>query len=373
MKRGIQYGLLSLLLTLSLQAQPSQEEIAIVIDLAGKQRMLTQKMSKEALLVAKGIEVKKNKEELHKTITLFDSTLQGLLKGDSQLHLPKTNDTKIVKQLQSVISLWSKLKPFIDRVAEGKSDRTALKAIEMGNTPLLQSMNSVVEMYEKKHTSQLTPQMANTINLAGRERMLVQKMTKELLLIAHQLESHLYMQSLQRGGKFFKHTLFELINRKEIQKDSQIKNEIDDIQKLWDEYQNAIANTELSPEGLLKFTKKEQKVMKEMTQKLIYVATKIDKKRYQNELKESANEFETILSGLINGSKELGIPKTKNSAILKELSKAQKLWDSYKKVIKTIDTSKKGLEEAMKLNMPLLTSMDNVVKLYKKESLSSVH
>ena len=367
MKRIAQYFLLTLLLTLSLYAQPSQEQIAIVIDLAGKQRMLTQKMSKEALLIAKGINIQKNQEELKKTIALFDTTLKGLLKGDEKLQLPKTEDTDIIQQLKSITSLWNKFKPFIDRVAEGTYDRTSLKAIEMGNTPLLQSMNRIVTMYEKKHTSQLTPQIANTINLAGRERMLIQKMTKELLLIAHNLESHLYMKSLQQGGNFFKKTLFGLINSKDNHQDDQIKEEINKIKELWDEYQYAIANTELSKEGLSKFTKKEQKVMKELTEKLIHVATKIDKKRYQNELKESATEFETVLYGLINGSKALGIPKTKNSAIQKELSNVQELWNSYKKVIKSTDTSEKGLKKAMEINMPLLESMDRVVTLYKKE------
>jgi hypothetical protein len=367
MKRIVQYLLLTLLLTLSLYAQPSQEQIAIVIDLAGKQRMLTQKMSKEALLIAKGIDVKKNQEELKQTIALFDTTLKGLLQGDEKLQLPKTTDKDIIQQLNSISSLWSKFKPFIDRVAEGNYDRTSLKAIEMGNTPLLQSMNRIVEMYEKRHTSELSPQIANTINLAGRERMLIQKMTKELLLIAHNLESHLYMKSLQQGGNFFKKTLFDLINSKESHKDTQIKEEINQIKALWEEYQYAIANTELSKEGLAKFTKKEQKVMKELTQKLIHVATKIDKKRYQNALKKSAIEFETILDGLIHGSKELGIPKTKNSAIQKELNNVQKLWNSYKKVIKNTDTSEEGLKKAMEINMPLLESMDRVVTLYKKE------
>jgi hypothetical protein len=58
------------------------------INLAGKQRMLTQKMTKELLLVANGIDADANKANLGKTVALFQSTLTGLLDGDEGLGLP---------------------------------------------------------------------------------------------------------------------------------------------------------------------------------------------------------------------------------------------------------------------------------------------
>jgi nitrate/nitrite-specific signal transduction histidine kinase len=69
---------------------------ATVINLAGKQRMLTQKMSKEALFVTKGIDADKNKEALSKTEGLFDKTLTGLINGDKDLDLPKNENKEIV-------------------------------------------------------------------------------------------------------------------------------------------------------------------------------------------------------------------------------------------------------------------------------------
>ena len=72
-----------------------------VINLAGKQRMLTQKMSKEALLVAKGIDAEENKANLQKTAALFGKTLTGLVKGDADLGLPKTEDAAILEQLNN--------------------------------------------------------------------------------------------------------------------------------------------------------------------------------------------------------------------------------------------------------------------------------
>lgn len=44
----------------------TKNEMGIVINLSGKQRMLTQKMSKEMLLIAKGVDEVQNKEDLER-------------------------------------------------------------------------------------------------------------------------------------------------------------------------------------------------------------------------------------------------------------------------------------------------------------------
>ncbi len=49
-------------------------------------------------------------------------------------------------------------------------------------------MNRAVGMYAKASGSKLDPKMADTINRAGKQRMLTQKMTKELLLIANGID-----------------------------------------------------------------------------------------------------------------------------------------------------------------------------------------
>jgi len=346
----------------------SNQKGSIVINLAGKQRMLTQKMSKEALLIAKGIEVEENQKMLRDTISLFDKTLKGLKSGDSSLSLPKTEDPKVIKRIDKVSKLWNEFKSFIEKVADGKVDKITLKAIEMGNIPLLKGMDSIVKMYEESYKSNLVPHMAKTINLAGRERMLIQKMTKELLCIANKLESNLYMKSLKSGGKLFNQTLSKLMNDENAMTDPKISKKVMEVKSLWSEYQNSISNAELSEEGVKKFSKKEVVFMKKMNKKLIEVASAIDKKSYLNELKKTANLFDTTLSALINGDSSLGIVKSSNSAIIKQLKEVEKLWKEYKKIIVNVDISESGLKKVMDINMPLLYSMDKAVKMYELEN-----
>lgn len=127
--------------------------LAVTINLAGKQRMLTQKMSKEYLLVAYGHQVEDNKLNLLETYSLFERTLKGLLDGDATLDLPGTKSAAIRKQLGVVQGLWDAFKPV---VAEGADPATAsiskdkIKVLAGANLPLLKNMNKAVGMYEKE-------------------------------------------------------------------------------------------------------------------------------------------------------------------------------------------------------------------------------
>lgn len=358
--------LLGLLLTLPIYANASDtEQGRTVINLAGKQRMLTQKMSKEALLMIKGIEIEKNRARLKETIASFDKTLYGLKFGSKELNLPKVEDKDIAKLLEKEIRLWRLFKKFLKRIVDGKTDRNTLKAVEIANMPLLQIMDKIVHLYEKKYASTLSLNLAKTINLAGRQRMLIQKMTKELLLIASNIKSDDYIKSLQRDGQLFQTKLDDLIKDKAIIKSQKLLQRITDIQKLWTEYQNIIANTELSKSGIKNFNEKEKKIVDKMSKEMMDVAKIIDAKRYQINLTQTQKLFDTTLTALVKGDAKLEIEATRNEEIQQQLQKIKKIWDGYRPTIINEDTSQEGLTKAMKLNMPLLKEMDKAVKLYE--------
>jgi hypothetical protein len=234
-------------------AVQSKQQSGTVINLAGKQRMLTQKMSKEALFVAKGIDTEKNKANLAKTVALFDKTLKGLINGDSSLNLPKTKNKEILAQLQKVTDLWKSFKT--------KIEKNDLKAIASENIPLLKNMNAAVQMYAKASGSKLDPAMAKTINLAGKQRMLTQKMTKELLLVANGIDTDANKENAKKTVALFEKTLNDLINGT---KDDGIKKQLEVVKKLLAEYKPIIANVDTSSEALEKANKLNLPLLKEM-------------------------------------------------------------------------------------------------------------
>ncbi len=235
----------------------SKQQSGVVINLAGKQRMLTQKMSKEALFIAKGINADANKASLKKTVSLFDKTLKGLVNGDSSLNLPKTENKEILGQLQKVSDLWKAFKPNVDKAAEGKADKATLEAIAKENIPLLKNMNAAVQMYAKASGSKLDPQMAKTINLAGKQRMLTQKMTKELLLVANGIDVAGNTASAKKTVALFEKTLAGLMKGDkdlglEATKDAGIIKQLEVVQKLLAEYKPVIEKVDTSDASLKK-------------------------------------------------------------------------------------------------------------------------
>ncbi len=247
----------------------SSQEMGTVINLAGKQRMLTQKMSKEILLIAKGIDVDVNKASLKKTADLFDKTLKGLISGDADLGLPKTTDAAILEQLGKVSKLWAEFKPNIDAALTGAVDKAVLEKVAAQNLPLLKNMNKAVQMYAKMSGSSLEPAMATTINLAGKQRMLTQKMTKELLLIANGIDVDANKASLQKTVALFERTLKGLLDGdSELglpgTKDAAIRTQLEVVKGLWAEYKPVLDKVDTSAEGLAKAAKLNLPLLKEM-------------------------------------------------------------------------------------------------------------
>ncbi|WP_082869130.1 type IV pili methyl-accepting chemotaxis transducer N-terminal domain-containing protein [Oleiphilus sp. HI0125] len=166
----------------------SAAEYGVVLNLSGKQRMLTQKMSKEVTLVALGVDAEQNIKNLSATSDLCDRTLKGLRDGDAELGLPSTESKRIVRQLDKVDGIWAEFYPVIkDVIGSGAVTQDQLSLIAEKNLPLLKQMNKAVGLYEKdakKNGTEASPGLATTINLAGKQRMLTQKMSKEYFLVA---------------------------------------------------------------------------------------------------------------------------------------------------------------------------------------------
>jgi|GEM_PF-5307818 len=337
-------------------------DIKTTINLAGKERMLTQKMSKEALLIARGIDIKANERRLLDSVKLFDRILNGLYYGDKNLKLEKTKDREILKGLNRVKRAWIPFKKNILLIADGKRDKRILEFIDKKNMELLNLINIVVEMYRDK--SSIEPQLAQTINLAGKERMLSQKMAKELLLIANNLKSDKNIKSLKSGGEFFKKTLNRLIQNRENLKDKEILKRIVHIQNLWLDYQKKLVNTDFTTESRKETKKKQEEVVEELTRELLFIANKVDNKIYRRELKETGREFNIILKGLIDGNSTLGLMRATNPKIIKELKSAKGIWERYRPIIYEGNISEEALKRSLILNNTLLENMERVVRLY---------
>lgn len=226
-------------------AGPSSSEYGTVLNLSGKQRMLTQKMSKESMLVALSVDKDKNLANLQKTSALFDKTLKGLRNGNAELHLPPTSSKRILRQLTKIDGIWAKFHPIIKEIISAKSvTKDQVDFIAVNNLPLLKNMNKAVGLYEKdakKGGLKAAPGLAATINLSGKQRMLTQKMSKEFLLVAYGYKVEDNKLNLLETYTLFERTLKGLLDGDETlglpgTKPQHIRDQLGVVSGLWTKF-----------------------------------------------------------------------------------------------------------------------------------------
>ena len=131
-----------------------QKADALVINLAGRQRMLTQKMTKE-LLIYERTKDEKMKESLLNTMRVFDTTLKALKDGGEapfdlnwtkMVKIPHAPDT-VYPQLEKVKKMWDEFKSRMNGFLETKSEED-IEYIFNNNLTLLSEMNKAVSLFQ---------------------------------------------------------------------------------------------------------------------------------------------------------------------------------------------------------------------------------
>ena len=229
---------------------PTSAEYGVVLNLSGKQRMLSQKMSKEIMLVALGFDAEANLKNLDTTSKLFDKTLKGLRDGDASLKLPPTVNKRIIKQLDKTKAIWIDFYALIQKILEQKQiTKEQVGLVAQKNLPLLKEMNKCVKRYEKdasKAGLKADPGLAVTINLSGKQRMLTQKMSKEFLLVANGYEIEDNKLNLLETHTLFERTLQGLLDGDSTldlpgTKNKEIRDQLAVVQGLWESFKPIVS------------------------------------------------------------------------------------------------------------------------------------
>ena len=134
----------------------AQRSSSAVVNLAGRQRMLTQKMSKEVLAeaVTPGAGA-----GWTKTAELFERTLSSLIDGGrtwsdlgmtKPVELPATERLEIRKQLKVVQQEWSTLRSLAESVAhhDGPLEPESITALDAASLSTLKNMNRAVGLFQ---------------------------------------------------------------------------------------------------------------------------------------------------------------------------------------------------------------------------------
>ena len=421
--------LVSLLLFTSSLFALTDKELAISINLSGKQRMLSQKMTKESFLIRSDIDKQTNIDKLKKSSKLFDKTLKGLMNGDNSLKLIAIKNDDIQKQLKVVEILWKPFYTKIKDIISGKATDKSYKTLEQNNITLLKDMNKVVGMYlsQNKNSSKFT--LANDINLAGKQRMLTQKMGKDLLFIKNKFKTKEYLSDFKKSRKLFTQTLNGLFNGSKTlnltgTKLPNIVEQLKVVEKLWKEHQPILSHTTKGKDlkkaiagldnilvemnrGVILYTKsvnrqkqrlkfasiidnfmnknnmlkrlvnlsgKQRMLTQRMTKLSLLVSSNINKKDNIKRLMKFSSLYNQTLIAFTSGDKKLNCTPLKNSSITEQIKVIEEKWDIFYKNIKNIidgkDKNGKSLKYVVENNEELLKVSNELVKRYEKSNKS---
>lgn len=142
-----------------------QADDALVVNLAGRQRMLSQKMTKEAAqLVNLGrsndaAQINTQRELLQNTMRVFETTLFALKDGGSaplNMDMTRMRPTQaasvpeIQKSLEQVTALWDPFKKNLTALLSSNGqDAAASQAVMASNMQLLDTMNGAVDLMQR--------------------------------------------------------------------------------------------------------------------------------------------------------------------------------------------------------------------------------
>lgn len=119
---------------------------AMLIDISGRQRMLTQKMSKESCLVWTGDAA--SAEALAGTMKLFETSLLALRDGLDTVGIKAAPTEDIFTGLDDIWGDWERLKPDLERAVANERADAELRAQVFANlNVMLKEMNDVVGLY----------------------------------------------------------------------------------------------------------------------------------------------------------------------------------------------------------------------------------
>ncbi len=140
------------------------------VNISGKQRMLSQKMSKAYLLISKGVENEDIRKELNTSKFIFEKQLDILTQNASS--------SAVNLSIKDVEKLWKKFKTIISSPPGFTGSEKVMKL----NTKLLSACHELVlsikvsSEYNNQFFKKKNQDLVNTINISGKQRMLSQRL-----------------------------------------------------------------------------------------------------------------------------------------------------------------------------------------------------
>ena len=205
-----------------------------VINIAGRERMLSQKIAKEIFII--NSQDKFDFAELDQAVFEFEEALLALRFGNKQMGINPPIYREFISQLEHVGQRWRDFKYYVDIF------KSASKALDEGKRFLDENNDKLLE-----HTDKVVQAMVNSrfaskeVDPIALQRMLTQRMAYHLMRYTNKWDAHSY-DELLAAFKLYEKTILGLFMEQKYKKHPALRKEIEETYAFWKLYSEHINN-----------------------------------------------------------------------------------------------------------------------------------
>ncbi|SLN60599.1 hypothetical protein AQS8620_02737 [Aquimixticola soesokkakensis] len=176
----------------------AQSMVNDMVNVAGRQRLLAQRMAAQACYITAGIEAAQMQAALKHDMILFEDSLENLLNGNEALGWPATQNPPVRSTLMRSKKMWEGMQRMLALPSEGTAMRPAsLGALSSAADELTEVSNLATSALEQSMVmASANPLTTQLVNIAGRQRMLLKRMEKGLCMLSLDLKSEMHRSQL---------------------------------------------------------------------------------------------------------------------------------------------------------------------------------
>jgi len=228
----------------------TDDNINQMVNIAGRQRMLSQKMAKEAMLIVNNVNAAENKINLKNTIKDFENALSALRYGGNvgDHTIAGTKSSRVQYQLRKGENVWNEYKTLLGDVIQSGTFNTAqMKQLDILNLKLLYEMDKATSYIAYNASKSQSGGTVTAVGLSGKQRMLSQKMSKDFLMISAQYDVEQTKASLEESLFLFERILYGLEEGDKYlgliaTKDKTILKQLKKVNGMWLTFKKALQN-----------------------------------------------------------------------------------------------------------------------------------
>ena len=213
--------------------QMSQKD-SLIINIAGKERMLTQKMSKEIFYIVH--RHTNDFRELNSAVNLFENNLKDLLYGNNVKGIYSPQDKRIVAKLEDVMELW---KPF---KMEVESLKSTIEKVRPDIEVLIQRIEKLLYLSDQVVQRMVEAKLDGLhIDHSGRQRMLSQRMGLYISRYLRTANAQDYLIYSDAKALYDK-TMKGFMQDQNVQNNAEVFNTVKESNAYWQEFGDYLEN-----------------------------------------------------------------------------------------------------------------------------------